>query len=184
MLLANASSIFSVGNGNLIDNVLDLAGLEAAEESFGSHVTADGRPITFEPDRLLVGTALASTARQLVSPQLLASDANSGQVSLQNVFAGRFQVVKTPYLNNTSIRTPEGDALSNQSDTLWFILGNPSRGAVVTVGLLGGRSVPTIQSSATSFNTLGMQWRGYFDFGVAQGDEEYGVMSTGDASGG
>ena len=182
-LLANTDDFFHSDNGNLIDAVLGLAGLEAAETAFGAHVGVGGKPIGFDPSILLVGNALATTARQLLSPLLLNVDANAGQVTQSNPFASKFKLVKSKYLDVTAIRTPTGATIPNQSATKWLLLSQPSQGSVLVVGLLNGQAVPTIQSSETDFNTLGMQWRGYHDFGVAQGDPEYGVMSTGDASG-
>lgn len=181
VLLANADDFFGSGNGNLIDAPLGLAGLEEAETAFRSHVGAGGKPIVAEPAIVLVGSALATSARAVLgSAQLLSVDGNASNVVALNPFAGRFSVAVWRYLDGQNIRTPSGAALPNQSASKWYLLSEPAAGSVLVVGLLNGRAMPTIQSSETSFNTLGMQWRGYHDFGVAQGDHQYGVMSTGD----
>jgi len=52
--------------------------------------------------------------------------------------------------------------------------------AALEIAYLRGRRVPVIESGETDFNTLGMQWRGYFDFGVAMQDHRAAVKSKGE----
>ena len=47
------------------------------------------------------------------------------------------------------------------------------------IAFLDGQQTPTINSSETSFNTLGVQMRGYFDFGVALQDPRCIVKMAG-----
>ena len=65
----------------------------------------------------------------------------------------------TPYLNNASI--------PGNSATAWYLLADPADVAAVEILYLNGRRTPTIEGGQTDFDTLGMQWRAYFDFGVA-----------------
>jgi hypothetical protein len=133
-----------------------------------------------EPAIVLCGTALITTAQNLYSQTTLQSvTANDDMIGINNIYNGRYRPVKSKYLNVTTIKTPAGAAITGQSATIWFLLSDPTMGSVITVGLLNGKAVPTIESSQTDFNTLGMQWRGFHDFGVAQGDEQFGVMSSG-----
>jgi hypothetical protein len=53
--------------------------------------------------------------------------------------------------------------------------------AAIEIAYLRGRRQPTIESGESDFNTLGMQWRGYFDFGVAMQDSRAAVKSKGAA---
>jgi hypothetical protein len=182
-LLGNAGSFFDSGKNNEIDDPLGLAGLESAEIALGMQTGEGGKPIMNDPAIVLTGTSLATTAQNLYKQTtLLSVDANAGQVGQMNIYQGRYRPVVSKYLNVTTLKTPAGDAIPNQSATKWFLLPEPGPGSPVVVGLLNGRAVPTIKSAETNFNTLGMQWRGYHDFGTAQGDEEYAVMSTGDGS--
>ena len=73
----------------------------------------------------------------------------------------------SPYLNNTAIRDQDGKAITGQSDTGWYLFADPMVRAAIGVAFLNGQRLPTIESSETEFQTLGMQWRGYLDFGVA-----------------
>ncbi len=182
-LLSNTGSFFSVGNNNLIDDVLSIGGLEAGEIAFGKFTGAGGKPIMADPAILLTGTAQIVTATNLYrQTTLLSVDANGSQIGTENIYQGRYRPVKSKYLDVTGIKKPDGSGISNQSSTVWFLMSEPSIGSAIVVALLNGRAVPTIESSQTDFNTLGMQWRGYHDFGVAQGDEQFAIMSSGDAS--
>lgn len=179
-LLGNAGNFFHDDNGNLITDVLGMAGLEAAEVAFDSHVGEGGKPIMANAEVLLTGTALAVTARNLYTQTtLLGVDANAAQIGIANTYQGRFRPVKSKYIDVTGIRQPDGTAIPNQSATKWFLLAGATQGSAVCVGLLNGRAVPTIQSAETAFNRLGMDWRGFHDFGTAQGDPQHAVMSTG-----
>jgi hypothetical protein len=46
------------------------------------------------------------------------------------------------------------------------MLADPAVRAAIAVAFLNGQRAPTIESSQTEFDTLGMQWRAYHDFGV------------------
>jgi hypothetical protein len=182
LLLANSGSFFHADNKNLIDDDLSIGGISRAEETFMNQVSASGKPIVSQPDRLLCGTQDGVLASDIFGKSaLLASDTNGSQVFQENPHKGKYRVVKTPYLNNTAIRTPDGQAISGQSSDLWFLFGNPNLAAAIILGAVDGRIVPFIESSETSFDTLGMQWRGYHHIGVAQGDTQGAVMSSGDA---
>jgi hypothetical protein len=51
--------------------------------------------------------------------------------------------------------------------------------AVIETCFLNGKETPTVESADADFNTLGMQFRGYFDFGVNNQDVRGGVKSKG-----
>ena len=51
--------------------------------------------------------------------------------------------------------------------------------AVIEIGFLNGRDMPVIDSADADFNTLGIQFRGYHDFGVAKQEYRAGVRSKG-----
>lgn len=180
-LLTNAGNFFHADNKNLTDLPLGIAGLTVCETLFSNQVNSAGMPITSSPNRLLVGTTLGVLGQDLYGKSnLLASEANGSQVFTENPHKGKYRVVKTPYLNNTAIRTPDGQTVPNQSPTKYLLLGNPDLVAAVILGALDGRIAPFIESSVTSFDTFGMQWRGYHHIGTAQGDPQGAVMSTGD----
>ena len=174
-------SFFSTANGNLISDDLTIDGLTTAEETFSDHVGTGGKPIVAEPDRLLVGTQDAVLARQLYNDTRVVSTTAAGGFE-SNPHSGKYEPVKWNYLSNTALRDPEGNAFSGQDSDQWLLLADPAMSAAIRLGFLDGRSVPYIQSSETSFNTLGTQWRAFGDFGVGQGDTQAAVLSLGDGS--
>jgi hypothetical protein len=60
-------------------------------------------------------------------------------------------------------------------------LADPNDLPVIEVAFLNGQESPTIESAEADFSVLGIQLRGYHDFGVAQQDSRGGVKSKGEA---
>ena len=177
--LITGGTFFSASNGNKIDLDLSIPGLTAAEQAFMDQVGAAGQPIMVgSPDRLLVGTQDSVLVAQLNSQSKVVSTTMAGGFE-NNPHAGKWGSVVWPYLSNTGLRKPDGKAFTGQNANQWLLLANPMMASVVEVGLLDGRAVPFIEQAESSFDTLGIQMRGYHDFGVAQGDPEAGVLSTG-----
>ena len=52
---------------------------------------------------------------------------------------------------------------------------------MIEVAFLNGQEAPTIETAEADFNVLGVQMRGYHDFGVALQDFRGGVKSKGEA---
>jgi len=185
-LLANTGSFFAAGNGNYISGAttaLSMTSLTSAEQKFMDFVS-DGKPVLVRPKTLLVGTALKTTADNLFAEKLLiasglASTSTKTLEPARNPHAGKYPAIASPYINNTAIKDQDGAAITGQSSTAWFLFGDPSILAAIAIGFLNGQRTPTIESSDTSFETLGMQWRAYHDFGVGYEDEKGAVMSAG-----
>ncbi|MFV0445738.1 MAG: hypothetical protein ACK5Q5_19325, partial [Planctomycetaceae bacterium] len=177
LLLSNPNSFFSTDNKNYFEGAetaLDIDSLTVAEQMFLDRVDKQGKPILVQPALLLVPTALKVTAEQLFKELPLNQvPANNKAKPVNNPHAGKFRPICSPYLSVTSI--------SGNSTTAWYLLAEPSDVATLEIAYLRGKRVPTIESGETDFNTLGMQWRGYFDFGVAMQDHRAAVKSKGAA---
>jgi hypothetical protein len=175
LLLSNPSSFFSTGNGNFddgADSVLNLAGLTAADAMFMAQTDPNGDPVMIVPQVLLVPTPLKTTAKQLVSSiELNQTPASNAAAPSGNPFSGSFTPAATPWL--------DAGVLTGGSDTAWYLLAGPSDVSIMEVAFLNGQQNPTIESGDTDFNTLGMQWRAYHDFGVAMLDHRAGVKFAG-----
>ncbi len=68
LLLSNPSNFFHADNKNLATgagSALSTAGLSAAVQKFGDQVDPNKKPILVSPTRLLCGTALRVTAKEL-----------------------------------------------------------------------------------------------------------------------
>jgi len=126
------------------------------------------------PALLLVPTSLAVTGRRLFNETRVNETTETGKPKpADNPFAGMFRPVVTPYLN--------AQGLTGSSAKAWYLFASAADVAAIEIAYLRGRRTPTIESGETSFNTLGMQWRGYFDFGVAMQDFRAAVKSKGEA---
>jgi hypothetical protein len=89
----------------------------------------------------------------------------SSTVPNVNVLAGRYQVVPTSYL-------------SSAED--YYLVASPADLPAMEVAFLNGVQSPVVETAEADFNTLGVQMRGYFDFGVAKA--EYLASVKGDAT--
>jgi hypothetical protein len=175
LLLANQGSFFSVGNKNFLSGAstaLSIDSLSQAEQSFLDQTDSEGKPILLAAKTLLVPTSLKVRAQQLMTETRI-NEFTSNAKPANNPHAGKFTPVATPYLNAQGIAG--GSALA------WYLFADPADVAAVEIAYLRGRRVPTIESGDTNFNTLGMQWRGYFDFGVAMQDHRAAVKVKGEA---
>ena len=66
------------------------------------------------------------------------------------------------YLGNTKY--------TGNSQKAWYLLSDPNDLPVIEVAFLNGQESPTIESAEADFKYLGIQMRGYHDFGVALQD--------------
>ena len=183
LLLSNPGSFFSAGNRNYFDgasSALSIDSLTTAEQKFSDQVDSNGKPILTTPDRILTGNTLKVTARQLHDDTKIQTGATSKTLE-GNPHAGSYRPVASGYLNNTAIKDQDGNAISGQSDTGWYLFGDPAVRAAMAVAFLNGRRVPFIESDDAEFSRLGMEWRAYHDFGVGMEDPAAAVHSKGAA---
>lgn len=171
----NNSSFFTSGRGNFASGAgtaLSIASLTAAETLFLNQTDPDGNPVAVMPRILLVPNALSVTANNLMDSRIIANDTTANTVTLaNNPHAGKFSVVRSSYLSNTNI--------TGNSTTAWYLLADPNDMAVIEVAFLNGKDTPTVESADADFNTLGIQFRGFHDFGVGLQEYRAGVKEAG-----
>jgi hypothetical protein len=170
------SGFFTVGNKNYIsgaDTVLSIDGLTKAEVTFMDQVDSDGKPIGVLPSILLVPTALSAMGSQLFKSLELRDNTANARYPVTNPHQGKFRVEVSRYLGNPKF--------SGNSTKAWYLLADASDLPVVEMAFLNGQESPTIETAEQSFNRLGIQMRGYHDFGVALQDPRGGVKSKGEA---
>ncbi len=177
LLLSNPSSFFSTGNKNYktgSDTALSVDALTAAELLFAEQTRPGGRPLGINPALLLVPVALRVPADMLMKSVTLneTTTANKGKPST-NPHAGKFEVVSSSYLSNTSF--------SGASSKAWYLFADPNRLPALEVAFLNGVDRPTVEKTDADFNTLGIQFRGYIDFGVREQDHRGAVKMKGEA---
>jgi hypothetical protein len=177
LLLSNPSSFFSAGNNNYLDGAataLSITSLTSAEQLFLDQTDSDGKPILVTPAILLVPSALKVTAQQLMTETRVVGQGLVAAAALaNNPHAGKWQPVATPYLNS--------QGLTGSSSLAWYLFSNPADVAAIQIAYLRGQRTPVLESAEADFNVLGMQWRGYFDWGVGMQDHRGAVKMKGEA---
>lgn len=175
LVLANTSSFFSGGRGNYIsgaETALAIAALSAAVTKIRQAVDPNGTPVMVVPKYLVVPPELETTADALyTSTNIALSGTTDVEKPDGNPHKGKYQPLVVPHLSNSSY--------SGYSATAWYLFGDAADVAAFGIAYLNGIESPTVESENAPFNMLGVQYRGYLDFGVCQIDYRGGVMSAG-----
>ncbi len=156
------------------DTALSVDGLTDAEVTFGKQVKPNGKPLGIRPSTLLVPTALKVPAEMLMKSIQLneTTTANKAKPSA-NPHVGKFDVVSSVYLSNTTF--------TGASDKAWYLLADPNRLPAIEVAFLNGVDRPTVEKTDADFNTLGVMFRGFIDFGVREQDHRGALKMKGEA---
>ena len=195
---SQGNGVYSTTNGNYLSgsttangvtqttSALSTTALAAARQKFREQTKPDGEPLGFPPRVLLVPPALETMAeqiyksvemRQVVQGAGNASSqayANMLEVQTTNIFKGQFEPCVTPYIGATD--SPSG---CKGSDTAWYLLSDPSQLALAEIVFLDGQQTPTVQSSEADFDVLGIQHRGFFDFGIKLIEYRAALLASG-----
>lgn len=175
VFLDNAA-FFVAGNNNYQEGAataLSIASLTAAELLFLNQTNPNGDPLGIAPEILLVPNALHTLGTQLTRDLEVRDTTASTKYTTSNPHAGKFAPVRSSYLSNSTI--------SGYSAAAWYLLANPATLSTIEVAFLNGNQSPTVETAEADFNVLGVQMRGYHDFGVAKQDTRGGVKSKGTA---
>jgi hypothetical protein len=156
------SAFFTTGRGNkkTTAGALSLANLKTVATLFRKLKDPDGNPVAVEPRVLLVPADIELAAAEIMGSSLLVGGSSAGPD--RNVLAGRYQVVSTSYLTSAED---------------YYLLASPADLPVMEVAFLNGVQSPIVETAEADFNTLGVQMRGYFDFGVAKAEYLAGVKA-------
>jgi hypothetical protein len=168
------STFFTAARGNFIDGATtnlgtDGVGLGLGVSAFRALLSADGKRIGGTPQILLVPPELEFIADQLFN----GGSGESQTVANTNVFRGKYRVVVSPWLSDTDF--------TGNSTTAWYLLRSPAILAAMVSSFLNGNQSPTVESTDADFETLGILFRGYFDFGVNKAEYLSGIKSKGAA---
>jgi phage major head subunit gpT-like protein len=170
------ASFFTAGRGNYTSGALtnlSIDSLTAVELLFMDLKDADSKPIGHMPTILLTPTALSATAAALFKSTEIRDTTSSTKYPTQNPHTGKFQPHVSRYLGNSSY--------TGYSITAFYLLCSPNEVPVIETCFLNGQESPTVETADADFNTLGIQMRGYHDFGVSKQDYRGGVKSKGAA---
>ncbi len=156
---ANAGVFWAAGRGNLVTSAsFNTAGLTKAVKAFRTIGGTDGGLMNLNPDRVLVPPELETTALEFFTSREQRDTTATTKAGTNNIFNNRFRPVVVPELSNSSF--------TGYSATDWWMLPNPAILASASVVFLNGVQTPVIESADVDFNVLGIQFRGYHDFGV------------------
>jgi len=115
-----------------------------------------------------VPTVLKSNAARLIGSANLLTNDDTGAM---NPYHNKLAVESSPYLSNT--------AISGYSVTAWYLFPNPNDIAAFEIVFLNGVDTPTVEQVDVASNVLGLAYRGYFDFGIAEQDPRGAVKMAG-----
>lgn len=166
-------------NKNYIDGAtttLTSEGLRQGKLAFDQQVDPNGDPLGIDAAILLVPPDLWITGRELVDPAALGLVYGGATASKQpnvNIWKGIYRLVMSRYLSNT--------AYSGYSAVAWYLLAAPGECPVIEAAFLNGQQTPTVQTAQADFNQLGIQIRGFHDFGVTRQNFRGGLKSKGAA---
>lgn len=175
--LSNHTSFWTTGRANYFEGsttVLSIGSLTTAEQMFFDQTDPDGKPLGLMPAILLVPNALFTTANVLMNSTEIRDTTSSTKYGTANPHAGKFSVVRSSYLSSSAMG-------GGYSSTGWYLLADPNDMAVIEMVFLNGVETPTVESADADFSQLGIQLRGYHDFGCNQQEYRAGVKSKGAA---
>ena len=175
IFLANGA-FFKTANKNYAegaDTVLSIDGLTQAEQMLLDQVDDKGHPLGVQPKVLLVPTDLSAYAAQLMKSLELREPGAEQPYPVANPHAGKFEAAVSTYLKNAKF--------AGASAKAWYLLADPNVLPVIEVAFLDGRETPVIETAQADFDTLGIEMRGYHDFGVSLADPRGGVKMLGEA---
>jgi len=166
----NNSNFFKSANNNVSTGALSAAGLASATTVFRKLKDPQGNYILHNPVYVLVPTELEPTANSLYRDQNLIGGPTT-PVPSGNQYQGKYEPIVSPYLSDSTI--------TGNSTTAYYLLADPNDVPTIEVAFLDGVETPTVETADVDFEQLGIQTRGYWDWGVALVDPNGGVRSTG-----
>jgi hypothetical protein len=125
------------------------------------------------PAILLVPTALSAVGTTLWKSLEIRDTTSSTKYPVANPHQGKFRVEVSRYLANSQY--------TGNSQKAWYLLADANDLPVIETAFLNGQESPTIETAEADFNVLGIQMRGYHDFGVALQDPRGGIKAKGEA---
>lgn len=141
--------------------VITIAGLTAVAAAYNRFRDQQNNPLGARAAILVVPPELEITALQLMNTTALVGGGTT--VLNSNPFAGRYRVVVSNYLADTNE---------------WFLIADPNDIPLVEIALLNGVSTPTIETADVNFKALGIEMRGFMDWGIAAQDPRGGIASN------
>jgi phage major head subunit gpT-like protein len=170
----NGGAFWTAARGNYQTGAATALGetaLNTAVKLFRDASGPDNNLLGLEPELMLLPSDLEATGRKLYVSQEVRDTTANTKTLVANTYFNRFKPVIIPELGNS--------AYTGYSATGWFLMANPAILASAVMCFLNGQQSPTIESTDADFDTLGIQSRGYHDFGAAMSEYRASVHSVG-----
>jgi phage head maturation protease len=171
----NNATFFTAGNKNFLsgaNTVLGIDSMTLAETAFMDQVDSDNKPIGVMPMIALVPTALSAPATQLYKSLEMRDNTANARTPISNPHQGKYRVEVSRYLGNA--------AYAGSSTKAWYLMADAADLPLIEVAFLNGQESPTIETAEADFNVLGVQMRGFHDFGVSLQDFRAAVKVKGE----
>lgn len=170
-IFLNNADFFKAANNNLLTNAgaLSIDSLSNLVALFDAQTDANGAPIGIDADRLLVAPSNEVMANHLYNDRDIRSNVSNKEYFTSNPHAGKYRPIKSRYLANSKYTGYSADD--------FYIFCDPNIMAAMQVCFLDGREEPYIEAFDAEFDTLGVRYRSYFDFGVALADPKAGAKA-------
>jgi hypothetical protein len=172
-MMARTDSLIHLPAGAVAINHAIERGVSGTAIKLRQLFDPDGKPTGLMPTILLTPPALSATASALYVATEIRDNTASTKTPTANIFANKYRPVVSRYLSNASY--------TGYSALAWYLLANPADMATIEVAFLNGQQSPTVETADADFNTLGIQLRGYHDFGVALQEYRAGYKAKGEA---
>ena len=161
---ADSNPFYYAAKGSLLaGNPLSVSGLSAANAAFYKKTQPNGRPLNLRAKYLLVPPELMDAANVLMTAEMVNESTTADTPAAnRNPHRGAYEILVSPYLSNS--------AFTGNSTTAYYLIADPNRIPAFEVAFLGGNDRPTVQQADANFDTLGVVFRGFLDFGVKEQD--------------
>ena len=170
-MFLNNGNFFKTANKNLLQaaGALSIASLGNLAALYDAQVDENGNPIGIDADRLLVSPENYVLAEQLFRDREIRNTTANKEYTTANPMAGKYRPIKSRYLSNTKYTGYSADD--------FYLFCDPQIAATMQVCFLDGRETPYVEVFDAEFDTLGVRYRSYFDFGVTLADPKAGAKA-------
>jgi len=175
------STFFTTARGNYFEGaattlLIDGVGLQTGITTYRKLKSGDKKRVG-STSNSMPQNPIGPPSMLLVPPELefvsekLYTSGNLSTIQDDNIHRGKYKPVVVNELSDTDY--------SGSSTTAWYLFGSLLKPMVVSV--LNGIETPTVESAEADFDQLGVQFRGYHDFGCDRAEWLAGVKSKGAA---
>jgi len=168
-IFLNNADFFKSANNNIVTSAgaLSIDALSNLVAKFDEQTDESGAPIGLDASILLVSPQNEIMANHLFNDREIRNTTANKEYFISNPHAGKYRPVKSRYLSNPKYTGYSADD--------YYLLADPKVLPVMQICFLDGKETPYVESSAAEFDTLGISWRAFFDFGATKAEPKAGV---------